>query len=495
MRRLIAFVVLATLFASCGGSAAAAPDRPVRILSGEPTTLDPAAQGDAGSAAITAQLFESLTAFDANLQVRPALAASWEFADGGRQVTFHLRPDLTFSDGSPLRPSDVVRSWLRLIDPAHPSPLASIALDIAGADAYLRGTSHDAATVGLHADDATGDLVVDLVRPATDFVNIVAGPSFGIVPPGVDSNPTGALAPGPAFVASGGYTLASTTPEGLELKANPRYWAGPPAVTTIDLIADLGGKGPVDAFSAGDLDYAPVAGIDATWLAYDQTLGPQLRLVDSLSVQYYGFDTRQKPFDDVRVRQAFGEAVDWRRMAALSGSGGTAQVANSMVPPGIPGRSDADFVPKYDPADARRLLAEAGYPGGSGFPATILMTGGSGFDEAIVTELEARARRHPSGRDDGRRLLRPARDGPAGDVVAGLGRRLSRSQRFPRRPAGQQRDQQLRPLVVARVRHGDRRGRRCHGPCDRERGLRSGGGDRARRRARSSRSPTDPAGR
>ena len=111
----------------------------MRILSGEPTTLDPAAQGDAGSAAITAQLFESLTAFDANLQVRPALAASWEFADGGRQVTFHLRPDLTFSDGSPLRPSDVVRSWLRLIDPAHPSPLASIALDIAGADAYLRG--------------------------------------------------------------------------------------------------------------------------------------------------------------------------------------------------------------------------------------------------------------------------------------------------------------------------------------------------------------------
>jgi oligopeptide transport system substrate-binding protein len=59
-----------------------------------------------------------------------------------------------------------------------------------------------------------------------------------------------------------------------------------------------------------------------------------------------------------------------------------------MVPPGIPGRSDADFVPRYDPADARRLLADAGYPGGAGFPATILMTGGSGFDEAIVTELQ-----------------------------------------------------------------------------------------------------------
>ena len=177
MRRLFVFLMAATLFASCGGQSAASSDRPVRILAGSPTTLDPAAQGDAGSAAITAQLFESLTSFDADLQVRPALAESWQFSADGRQVTFHLRPDLTFSDGSPLRPSDVTRSWLRLIDPAHPSPLASLALDIDGADAYLRGTATDPATVGLHADDASGDLVVDLVRPATDFVNIVAGPT------------------------------------------------------------------------------------------------------------------------------------------------------------------------------------------------------------------------------------------------------------------------------------------------------------------------------
>ena len=59
-----------------------------------------------------------------------------------------------------------------------------------------------------------------------------------------------------------------------------------------------------------------------------------------------------------------------------------------MVPPGIPGRSDADYVPKYDPADARKLLADAGYPGGAGFPATTLLTGGSGFDAAVVGEVK-----------------------------------------------------------------------------------------------------------
>jgi oligopeptide transport system substrate-binding protein len=387
MRRLIALAVLTTLLGACNGSTAAGPDRPVRILTGEPTTLDPAAQGDAGSAAITAQLFESLTAFDGVLRLQPALAESWRFEEGGRRVTFKLRSRLTFSDGSPLRASDVVRSWLRLIDPDRPSPLASLVLDIAGAGAYLRGTATDPATVGLHADDAAGELRVDLVRPATDFVNIVAGPSFGVVPPRVAGAGEG-LAPGPDFVSSGGYVLTGSTAKGLMLTANARYWAGRPAVSEIELVADLAGGSPVEAFENDELDYTAVSSIDASWIAYDETLGPQLRRDDSLAVQYYGFDASKPPFDDVRVRRAFGEAVDWRRMAALSGSSETVEVANSMVPPGIPGRSDADFLPRYDPADARRLLADAGFPGGAGFPDTILMTGGGGFDQAIVDEVQ-----------------------------------------------------------------------------------------------------------
>jgi oligopeptide transport system substrate-binding protein len=387
MRRLIALALLATLFASCGSQPAAGSDRPVRILTGEPTTLDPAAQGDAGSAAITAQLFESLTTFDLDLQVRPALAGSWKFDDGGRRVTFHMRPDLAFSDGSPLRPSDVVRSWLRLIDPAHPSPLASLVLDVKGAEDYLRGRSSDPTSVALRADDAAGDLVVDLVRPATDFVNIVAGPTFAVVPPGVGTDPA-ALRPGTGFVASGGYVLTGSTDTALTLTANKRYWAGAPAISKIELVGTLNGRSPVEAFENDELDYTSVSSVDASWIAYDEKLGPQLRKVGSLSVQYYGFDATKPPFDDARVRKAFGEAVDWRRMAALSGSDETVQVANSMVPPGIPGRSDADFLPRYDPADARRLLAEAGFPGGAGFPDTVLMTGGGGFDQAIVDEVK-----------------------------------------------------------------------------------------------------------
>lgn len=387
MRRLVATLALFATLVSCVSPGTAASDRPARILTGAPETLDPALLGDAGSAAISAQLFESLTTFDADLELRPALAESWTFGAGGRTVTFRLRPDLVFSDGGPLRPSDVVRSWLRIIDPAQPSPLASLALDIAGAEAYLRGQNRDPASVGLRANDDAGELTVDLVRPASDFPNIVAGPTFGVVPPAVGEDPA-ALAPGGGFVASGGYRLTGSTDSGLLLTANGRYWAGVPRIGSIELVGDLGGRSEVAAFEADELDYAPIGGFDATWIAYDETLGPQLREVGSLSVTYYGFDTTRPPFDDVRVRQAFGKAVDWRRIATLAGSDGSVEVANSMVPPGIPGRSDEDFLPDYDPDEARDLIAAAGYPGGQGFPETTLMTFGGGYDEAIRTEVE-----------------------------------------------------------------------------------------------------------
>ena len=166
---------------------AAAPSDTVKILIGAAATLDPAAQGDIGSAAISAQLFEGLTAFDPQLKVRPALAESWDLLDGGRRIVFHLRPNLTFSDGSPITGEDVVRSWLRIMDPQAPSPLLSLIGDVDGALAYAHGQNPDPASVGLKADGL--DVEVRLTRPAADFVSVVASPTFAVVPPGVGTDP------------------------------------------------------------------------------------------------------------------------------------------------------------------------------------------------------------------------------------------------------------------------------------------------------------------
>jgi oligopeptide transport system substrate-binding protein len=156
----------------------------------------------------------------------------------------------------------------------------------------------------------------------------------------------------------------------------------------VTLVTDLGGRSPVDVFREGLIDYTAVSSFDATWLAYEPTLGRALREVASLGLTYYGFDASRPPFDDVRVRQAFAHAVRWQRIAELA-SVGTTEPATSMVPPGIPGRSTTDFVPDADPELAQRLLAEAGYPGGAGFPVVTMMTGGTGHEAAIVAELES----------------------------------------------------------------------------------------------------------
>ena len=391
MRRALASLALVGLIAvvlgACGQAAPTGAGRPVRILSGTPVELDPARQGDAGSAAITAQFYETLVTFDSGLTLRPALADAWRIEDGATRIVFHLRPGLMFSDGTPLRASDVVRSWLRVIDPDDPSPLASLALVIDGASAYMAGTA-DASAVGLTADDGAGLVTVDLARPSSDFVDVVASPTFSIVPP--TATTSAAFDPGTDFVGSGGYRPTAVDDSTITLTANPRYWAGAPAIERIELVTDIGGQSPVDLFEAGELDLTSIFEQDAGWIAYDSRLGPQLRESASLLTTYYGFDTTKAPFDDPDVRRAFAQAVDWRRIGQLGSTGGDpdADVATSMVPPGIPGRSDEDFVPVHDPDAARALLATAGYPDGKGFPATSLVTGGGSYDQAVLDEIQ-----------------------------------------------------------------------------------------------------------
>jgi oligopeptide transport system substrate-binding protein len=376
-------VVAAVLLAGGWRPAGAANRDEVRILSGPPATYDPAAAGDATTAGVTAQLYETLTTYDASLILQPALAAGWDVADDGTRVVFHLRPNLTFSDGAPLTAQDVVGSWLRIIDPAKTAPLAALMLDVKGARDHLAGRQGDPALVGLKANG--GDVEVELERPGADFPAIVSSPLFGVVPPGVWS--LGRDDFGPGSVVSGGYQLASADASAVVLRRNERYWAGPPAIATVRLVLDIGGRSEVAAFEAGDLDFTPIDAADAPWIPYDPTLGPQLRRAPSLNLTYLGLDAARAPFNDVRVRQAVGAAVDWRRIAELGAFGGLVP-ARSMVPPGITGAGDADWLPVHDPGQARRLLADAGFANGSGLPRIELGGGEAPIAGAIAADLE-----------------------------------------------------------------------------------------------------------
>jgi ABC-type oligopeptide transport system substrate-binding subunit len=387
-RRLVMVLVATVLVAVVAVGAAwrpfvadAARDS-LTILGASAASLDPAVQSDAGSAQVVAQVFESLTAIDTSLHVQPALAASWETQDGGKKVVFHLRSNLTFSNGAPLTASDVVSSWTRVLNPKAPSQLASLLDDVVGARAYREGKGQ-ASAVGIKAV-GSGDVEVALVSPAADFASIASSPTLAVVPSDIDSNP-GVLEAG-SFVGSGAYVVSGLTETETTLAANSHYWAGAPAIATIHLMSDIGGKSPVAEFEAGRLDYTPISLYDAAWIAYDPTLGPLLRIEPSPSVEYYGFNMTKAPFNNVHVRRAFATGIDWRRIVALQ-SNPLESPATGMVPVGVAGHSTTDYGPKFDLATAKSELAAAGFPNGTGFPKVTLTTTGAALDAAIVRQL------------------------------------------------------------------------------------------------------------
>lgn len=358
-----------------------------RIAGGEPLTWDPARAGETSSAAVLAQVFEGLTAFDWQNQVQPALAESWTVSDDGSVIEFTLRSGVRYSDGSAITAQHFVDSWLRVIDPQAPSPLASLLADVRGASDYLAGRV-GADGVGLSAPDAH-TLVVELRRPATFFLAVTGSPSLAVVPPQMHGRLDSPLLPN-GMVVSGAYVPVAQDAEAITLEANAAYWAGEPPLGGIEIVTDLGGESPVTAFQDGDIDYTGIGGFDASWIKYDPNLGPQLRQTDDFVVHYYGFDTTRWPFADARVRLAFAKAVDWDRMVRLAGE----PVATSMVPDGIPGGGEEDYRPTYDPVEARRLFDEwraSPEPTPGGLPDPLdylaLVSNGYGYEVAVAQQI------------------------------------------------------------------------------------------------------------
>ncbi len=355
----------------------------VVVADGRPSSWDPAAISDGASAQVLGQVFEGLTVLDAGSRIQPALARSWQIEDDGRRLVFELRDGLAFSDGTELRAEDVRRSWLRVIDPAEPSPLSSLLDDVVGAAAYARGEGSEQ-DVGLHAEGRT--LTVELASAASYFPAVAASPTLAVVPPGIDDQTRGPAEDG-GFVASGAYVPASQRSDTIELERNERYWAGPAPIERVTIVTDDGGRSEVDNFEDGAVDWTRIFASDASWIRYDRYLGPRLRHTDEMAVGLLGFDASEPPFDDPAVRRAVAMAVDWRGLARIDGA--DQAPLTSIVPPGVTGRGEGDYLLVHDPEAARAELAAAGYPGGDDFPTVTLATYGVGRSEAIAAELAA----------------------------------------------------------------------------------------------------------
>jgi oligopeptide transport system substrate-binding protein len=353
--RLIAGVaaILLILSSSLASERAAAQDRTLRYVGGAVHTLDPAFIGSASDVQLILQLYAGLTRLDEDGRPYASLAESWTVSGDGLTYTFRLRGGLTFSDGSPLEAADVRRSWLRMLDPRTRSTAPDVLSIIAGAAERLAGGSED--EVAIQAPDAH-TLAVRLRHPAGYFLSILATPATFVVPR--NANATADWQRAGAFIGSGPYVADRMDGTDLVLKANARYVAGPPPIAEVRWVTDLTGD-PATAYANDQVDLTSIGAADAGWIAYDPDLGPALHRAAALGVQYFGFDTTKPPFNDARVRRAFALALDRPGLVKLAeGIGGTP--ASSVVPPALWPKGLVDNQAS-DPAEARRLLDEAGY--------------------------------------------------------------------------------------------------------------------------------------
>jgi peptide/nickel transport system substrate-binding protein len=333
--RLFAVAALASLAAGCSRPAGP-PARPLRIaLHSDPLVLDPHLRNEALTYSVLRNIYEGLTAFDAEMRVGPALAVSWENPNDLTWV-FHLRPGVRFHDGRELTADDVVFS----LDRARTLPASSFG-------SYVVAVSKVRAL-----DPHTVELTTR--RPYAILLNKLA--FVLIVPAG---SPPEIHQP----VGTGPYRLTSYEPGArLALTAFDGYWGGPSALSRVDLLPIPDQRERVTRLLAGSLDLVQEPGADSIERL---RAAPNCRLLEeeSLTVNFLLLKTQQPPLSDLSVRRAINLALDRPALvaAALQGAG---HPVGQMV-----GRSVFGFAPDIAPpardlAAARRLLAAAGYPGG-----------------------------------------------------------------------------------------------------------------------------------
>jgi len=339
-------------------------DQVLRVnMSQEPPHLDPTLADDSISIQVLRSITLPLAYYNADLEVVPGLADSWDVSADGKEITFHLG-DHKYSNGEDIIAADFVTSYRRLADPRiaasysyslEPvvgwSELQEIDITTATADADVEA-GLDALGVAA-PDDKT--FVVTLKRPASYFVYIAAG--WFSAPEKEDFDYSEAE----TYVSSGPMMIAEWRHNSnIKLVPNPEWNGEPVTIDEIDLAMINDPTASLAAYEADELDVTGVPRAEVNRVKEDPVLSGQIREGDVLSIAYFGFDLKNPngPFTkSVLLRKAFNEALDKDTMLATIFSGiGT--VAYSLVPPGMPGHQDDQFIP-FDATQAKADFDEA----------------------------------------------------------------------------------------------------------------------------------------
>jgi oligopeptide transport system substrate-binding protein len=402
-------VLVAMLVVACGGTGntggttptattthtKATADKQVYISAGlagitDLGTFDPALLASASDNIVIQDVFTGLVQLDANLVVKPQLAASYSVASDNVTWTFKLKPNLMFSDGKPLTSADVVYSITRALSPATQSPLGLYYLNIIkGASDFNSGKAKT--LTGVTAPDAS-TVVIVARKPAAYFLETLTYPTSYVVEKSViqqyGTNWTHHLADNGGQGGAGPFKVLEYTPnKQVVVVPNANYYGPKPQLAKVVYPFFKSADTTYQVYQVNGID---TTGVPTTHVTTDRTR-PDYHATPQLAIFYFSMNYLQKPFDVTTCRQAFALAID-KDLIAKSVYKNTVVATNHIVPKGQPGYNanltgpDGTTSTAGNPTKAKQDLQACmqaqGYASIANFPPITLTYASSGVQDA-----------------------------------------------------------------------------------------------------------------
>lgn len=377
-----------------------------------PETLDPALNSAIDGANTIITIFEPLLLINENNEVVGGQAESWETSEDGLTWTFTMRDGLKWSDGTDLNAKDFEYSFKRMVDPNTAAPYAETCLgmidgfeEAAGfPDADGNPTAEpNPDALNVKASDDGKTLTIVLSYPCSYFDKMAAFAAMSPVQQAtVEANGDAWCTSPDTFVSNGPYMITDWTPsERIVLTKNPNYvggWDSSKIVSdTITLLLLEDSSASYAAYNSGEavlVKDVPTDEISSLTKAED---GGDFYVDTILGTYYVSLNLQRDAFKDAKVRKALSLAID-RDYVANTIMQGTYSAADSIVGPGIVDESgyfhdngnapyiSADY--EANLAEAKKLLEEAGYPNGEGYPTIEYSTNDAGYHVPLAEYLQ-----------------------------------------------------------------------------------------------------------
>ena len=368
-----------------------------------PETLDPALNSAIDGANTLITIFEPLLIINENNEVIGGQAESWEASEDGLTWTFTMRDGLKWSDGTDLTAKDFEYSFKRMANPDTAAPYAATCLGmIDGFDAAQAG---DTDALNVKASDDGKTLTIVLSYPCSYFDKMAAFASMSPVQQAtVEANGDAWCTSADTFVSNGPYMITDWTPsERIVLTKNPNYvggWDSSKIVSdTITLLLLEDSSAVYAAYNSGEavlVKDVPTDEIPSLTKAED---GGDFYVDTILGTYYISMNLQRDAFKDAKVRKALALAID-RDYIANTIMQGTYSAASNLVGPGIVDENGNFYdnanggspyiADDYEAnlAEAKKLLEEAGYPNGEGYPTIEYSTNDSGYHVPLAEYLQ-----------------------------------------------------------------------------------------------------------